>query len=462
MSDRSRTGWSFAVTAVALFMVALDNLVVITALPVIKRDLGASLSSLEWTVNAYTLIYAVLLLTGAALGERFGRKRMFVIGLAIFTVASAAAALAPNIETLIAARALQGVGGAIVTPLTLTILSATVSPARRGLALGAQGGVSGLAIAIGPLVGGAVTQGLSWHWIFWLNVPIGLAVLLLGLLRLPEGGGLNLPLDLPGLGLVSAGLFAIVFGLVRGSEQSWWSLGVAGPLAVGGVLLAAFVRWELRSRAPMIPMRLFRSRRFSMANVVGLLMYFGLFGSVFLLAQFLQVVQGYSPVQAGLRTLPWTAMPIVVTPIAGALSDRIGSRPLMVTGMAMMSGALVWLSAVVSPAVAYVDLIGPFAMAGFGMSLCFAPAASVVLSAVRRQDDGTASGVSNTIREVGGVFGVAVLATVFALAGSYASPAAFVNGLTAAMWVGAIALALGAIAALAISRSLTAGPIGTA
>jgi EmrB/QacA subfamily drug resistance transporter len=450
MSDRSRTVWSFAVTAVALFMVALDNLVVITALPVIKHDLGASLSSLEWTVNAYTLTYAVLLLTGAALGERFGRKRMFVIGLAIFTAASAAAALAPSVQALIAARAVQGVGGAIVTPLTLTILSATVSPARRGLALGAQGGVSGLAVAIGPLVGGAVAQGLSWHWIFWLNVPIGLVVLLLGLVRLPEGGGVKVPLDLPGLGLVSAGLLAIVFGLVRGSEQSWGSLAVAGPLAGGGALLATFVTWELRSRTPMVPMRLFRSRRFSMANAAGLLMYFGLFGSVFLLAQFLQVVQGYSPVQAGLRTLPWTGMPILVTPIAGALSDRIGSRSLMVAGMALMSGALVWLSAVVSPAVPYVDLIGPFAMAGFGMSLFFAPAASVVLSAVRRQDEGTASGVSNTVREVGGVLGVAALATVFAAAGSYASPAAFVSGLTAAVWVGAIVLGLGAIAALAI------------
>jgi EmrB/QacA subfamily drug resistance transporter len=447
---RVKTAWIFALTAVALFMVALDNLVVTMALPVIKRDLDASLSGLEWTVNAYTLTYAVLLLTGAALGDRFGRRRLFVIGLAIFTAGSAAAALAPSIGTLVTARAIQGLGGAIVTPLSLTILSGAVPSERRGLALGAQGGISGLAIAIGPLVGGAVVQGLSWQWIFWLNVPIGLVVVPLALARLSESTGPHRSLDLPGLALVSAGLFGIVFGLVRGNEHGWNSLGVVGWLATGGMLVIAFVIWELRAVAPMIPMRLFGSRQFSAANIISLLMFFGLFGSIFLLAQFFQIVQGYTPLQAGFRTLPWTAMPILVAPIAGALSDRIGSRPLLLAGMALMSAGLAWLAAISTPTVAYLRLVPPFVLAGVGMSLVFAPIANVVLSAVRRDEEGKASGVNNTIREIGGVFGVAVLATVFSAVGSYASPSAFVDGLTAAVWVGAAVVGLGTVAALAI------------
>jgi EmrB/QacA subfamily drug resistance transporter len=461
MTDRSRMLWTLAITSVAVFMVSLDNLVVTTALPVIKRHLGASLSSLEWMVNAYTLTFAVLLLTGAALGDRFGRKRMFVAGMAIFTIGSAAAALAPTAGSLIASRALQGVGGAIVTPLTLTILSAAVAPERRGMMLGIWGGVAGLAVAIGPLVGGAVVDGLSWQWIFWLNVPIGLAVLPLAWSRLTETTGPNRSFDVPGLALVSAGLFGIVFGLVRGNEHGWGSFGVAGPLAIGGTLVVAFVAWELltaaRGGAPMIPMGFFAKREFSAANVVSLLMYFGMFGSIFLLAQFFQVVQGYSPLEAGLRTLPWTAMPILVAPIAGLLSDRVGSRPLLVVGMGLMSAALAWLALIASPAVAYLRLVPPFVMAGVGMSLYFAPTANLVLSAVRRDQEGKASGVNNTIREIGGVFGVAVLATVFSAVGGYASPTAFVDGMSAAVWVGAVMVGLAAVAALAIpSRKVLA------
>jgi EmrB/QacA subfamily drug resistance transporter len=450
MTERAKTAWTFAITAVGLFMVALDNLVVTTALPVIKRQLGASLSGLEWTVNAYTLTFAVLLLTGAALGDRFGRKRMFTIGLAVFTVGSAAAALAPSISWLIAARAFQGVGGAIVTPLTLTILSAAVPPERRGLALGAWGGVGGLAVAIGPLVGGAVVDGLSWNWIFWLNVPIGLVMIPLAMRRLQESRGPNRVLDLRGLALASAGLFGIVFGLVRANSHGWASVGVAGPLALGAALVAAFVLWELRAREPMVPMRFFRVREFQAANITSLLMYFGTFGSIFLLAQFFQVVQGYSPLQAGIRTLPWTMMPILVAPIAGVLSDRIGSRPLLVTGLSLMSGALAWLAMVTSPTVPYVRLVPAFVMAGIGMSMYFAPTANLVLSAVRRDEEGKASGVNNTVREVGGVFGVAVLATIFSSFGSYLSPQAFVNGLVPAVWVGASAVGLGVLSAMRI------------
>jgi EmrB/QacA subfamily drug resistance transporter len=450
MTARQKTIWTFMVTAVAVFMVSLDNLVVTTALPVIKSDLEASLAGLGWTVNAYTLTFAVLLLTGAALGDRFGRKRMFAVGLVVFTAGSAFAAVAPTIDALIAARALQGVGGAIVTPLSLTILSAAVPPARRGLALGIWSGTAGLAVAIGPVVGGAVVDGLSWQWIFWLNVPIGAVLLPVAWRRLSETTGPNRALDLPGLALASSGLLGLVFGLVRGNEHGWTSAGVAGPLAAGGALLVAFVLWELRSRAPMVPMRFFRRRAFAAANLTSLLMSFGMFGAIFLLAQFFQVVQGYSPLEAGLRTLPWTAMPMLVAPVAGMLSDRIGSRPLLIAGMALMAGAMAWIASISAPTVPYGDLVPAFVMAGVGMSLYFAPVANLVLSSVRRSEEGKASGVNNTIREVGGVFGVAVLASVFAAAGSYLSPQAFVDGMVPALWVAAVAVGAATFAAIAI------------
>src|SRR6266566_1530509 len=282
MSHKASMWWTFAITSLALVVVTLDNLVVTTALPVIRKDLGASIESLEWTVNAYTLTFAVLLLTGAALGDRFGRRRMFSIGLVIFTLASAAAALAPSIDALVAARALQGLGGAIVMPLTLTILSAAVPAERRGLALGAWGGISGLAVAFGPLVGGAVVDGISWHWIFWLNVPIGLVLVPLALRRLDETHGPIQKLDLPGLGLASAGLFGIVWGLVRGNSLGWSSAEIVTALAAGAALVAAFVAWELRAEHPMLPMRFFRNKTFALANVSSLFMFFGMFGSIFL------------------------------------------------------------------------------------------------------------------------------------------------------------------------------------
>jgi EmrB/QacA subfamily drug resistance transporter len=444
--------WTFAITSVALFMTTLDNLVVTTALPVIHRDLHASLSGLEWTVNAYTLTFAVFLITGAALGDRFGRRRMLVVGLAIFTAGSAAAALAPSIEVLILARAVQGFGGAIVLPLTLTILSAAVPSEKRGLALGAWGGISGLAVAIGPLVGGAVVQGISWQWIFWLNVPIGLALIPLARLRLQESRGPNDSLDLPGVGLASVGLFGIVWGLVRGNQVGWGSPEIVFSLLGGAVVLALFVLWELRTDEPMLPLRFFRNRTFTAANVASLLMFFGMFGSIFLLAQFFQTVQGYSPLDAGLRILPWTAMPIFVAPIAGALSDRIGGRPLMVTGLGLQAAGLAWIAEVGSPTVAYSALVVPFILSGIGMALYFAPVANVVLSSVRPEEEGQASGANNAIRELGGVFGVAVLASVFAHYGGYGTGQSFVDGLGPALYVGAAVVATGAVAALGIAR----------
>ena len=452
MSARPRTIWTFAITSIALFMVTLDNLVVTTALPVIRTDLNATIQGLEWTVNAYTLTFAVLLLTGAALGDRFGRRRMFVIGLAIFTGASAAAALAPTMNFLIAARAVQGVGGAIVMPLTLTILSNAVPEERRGLALGAWGGISGLAVAMGPLVGGAVVEGLSWQWIFWLNVPIGLLTIPFALSRLGESRGSDRALDLPGLGLVSAGLLGVVWALVRGNGLGWTSPQIVGAFVGGLALLAAFVAWELRAKAPMLPIRFFRDRTFAAANASSLFMFFGMFGSIFLLAQFLQTVQGYSPLQAGLRILPWTMAPIFIAPLAGAFSDRIGGRPLMAAGLSLQAAGLAWLAAVSTPTVPYSDLVVPFILSGVGMALFFAPVANVVLGSVRREEEGKASGANNAIRELGGVLGVAVLASIFTSKGSYASPQAFVDGLTPALYVGATVVALGAVAALLIPR----------
>jgi EmrB/QacA subfamily drug resistance transporter len=448
----TRTAWTFVVTSLALVMVTLDNLVVTTALPVIRKDLGAGIEGLEWTVNAYTLTFAVFLLTGAALGDRFGRRRMFAIGLGIFTVASAAAALAPSIDALVAARAAQGVGGAIIAPLTLTILSAAVPAEKRGLALGAWGGIGGLAVALGPLVGGAVVSGLSWQWIFWINVPFGLVLIPLAMRRLAESHGPSNKLDLPGVALASLGLLGVVWGLVRGNGQGWSSPEIVTSLVAGTALVTAFVLWELRTRTPMLPMRFFRNRTFAATNVASLLMFFGMFGSIFLLAQFFVSIQGYTPFQSGLRILPWTAMPVFVAPIAGALSDRIGGQRIMAVGLSLQAVGLAWIATVSNPTVAYSALVPGFVLSGIGMGLFFAPVANIVLSAVRPQEEGQASGANNAIREIGGVFGVAVLASIFTHYGGYSSPQSFSNGMNAAVYVGAAVVALGALAAFSIPR----------
>ncbi|MEJ2666485.1 MAG: DHA2 family efflux MFS transporter permease subunit [Deinococcales bacterium] len=453
---RRRIVWTLVITSLAQFMAGLDNLVVTTALPVIRQDLHASVSQLEWTVNAYTLSFAVLLLTGAALGDRFGRRRLFSLGLLLFTGASAASALASSATMLDITRAVQGMAGAIVAPLTLTILSAAVPVERRGLALGIWGGVGGLAVAVGPLVGGAVVSGLSWHWIFWLNVPLGLLLAPLAWRRLDETRGPDGALDLPGLSLASVGLLGVVWGLVRGNAHGWTSPGIVAPIVMGAFLLVAFVAWELRTSRPMLPMRFFRDRTFALANVASLLMFFGMFGSVFLLVQFFQTVQGYSPLQSGLRILPWTAMPMLVAPLAGALSDRLGGHRLMAAGLALQGAGLLWLSSVSTPLTPYGDLVVPFVLSGVGMGLFFAPVANVVLSAVPREDEGKASGANNAIRELGGVFGVAVLASVFAHVGGYRDAHTFVEGLRAAVRIGGAVVLAGAVAAMLIRRPLPA------
>jgi EmrB/QacA subfamily drug resistance transporter len=338
----------------------------------------------------------------------------------------------------------------IVRPITLTLLSAAVPVERRGMALGIWGAVAGLAIATGPVVGGAVVQGWSWQTIFWLNVPLGVLLVPIARLRLVESRGPARPLDVPGVVLASAGLFGIVLGVVRANALGWTSTFVLSSLAAGVVLLVGFIGWELRSSAPMLPMRLFRSRGFSATNLASMLMFFGMFGSIFLLAQFLQTVQHYSPLSAGLRTLPWTGMPIIVSPLAGALADRIGGKVVVFTGLVLVAVGLGWLALVTSVTVPYSHLVPAFIVTGVGMALFFAPVATVVLGSVRRDEEGIASGTTNALRELGGVFGVAVLASVFAAHGGYLSGPDFVHGLRAAVAVGAGVVAVAAAVMLTV------------
>ena len=447
---RGSVAWALVITGAAGFMASLDNLVVTTALPSIRRDLGGALDDLEWTVSAYTLTFAVLLMFGAALGDRFGRRRLFLAGLAVFTGASAAAAMAPGIDSLIAARAVQGVGAAIMMPLTLTLLTAAVPEARRGMAYGIWGAVNGLAVASGPLIGGSLTEHVSWHWIFWLNVPLGIALLPLARLRLAESHGTGAPLDVPGTLLASGGLFGIVYGLVRGPADGWTSPLVLTGLFAGAALLAGFVVHGSRAKNPMLPMRLFRSRAFSGINAASLLMFLGMFGSIFLLSQYMQGVLGYSPTEAGLRMLPWTGMPMLVAPIAGILSDRIGGRPVVAAGLFLQAAGLAYLASVVTADASYGAQLPGLIVSGIGMALYFAPAANLVMSAVRPQEQGIASGANNALREVGGALGVAVMSSIFAAQGGYESAQNFVDGLRPALVTGAAVVALAGIAALLI------------
>jgi EmrB/QacA subfamily drug resistance transporter len=430
------------------FMVTLDNLVVTNALPVIKAELGASLSDLQWFVNAYTLAFAALLLTAAAIGDRLGRRRIFIAGIALFTLASAACALATEPWMLIGARAIQGVGAAAVMPLSLTLLAGAVPEKQRSAAIGIWGGISGLGVAVGPVVGGAVVDGLNWQWIFWLNVPIGVVAVLLAGRVLTESRGTAKRLDLVGLVLATVGVLSIVWGVVHGADDGWTSAGVLGSLIAGVVLLGAFVAWERRTAAPMLPLRLFSVRAFSVVNVTAFTFSLGVFGSVFLLAQFFQVVQGYSPLESGVRTMPWTMAPMVVAPIAGMIVDRVGPRLLIATGQVFLAVALGWIALIVTASTPYGELVAPFVLAGVGMGLTFAPAASVVMASAADADRGVASGTNNTIREVGVAMGVAILASVFASAGSYESPARYADGLVPAVWTGAAIVAAGAVVAL--------------
>ncbi|MFJ5729860.1 MFS transporter [Streptomyces paradoxus] len=447
---RGGAAWALVITSVAGFMAALDNLVVTTALPSIREDLGGGLHDLEWTVSAYTLTFAVLLMFGAALGDRFGRRRLFIAGLAVFTGASAAAAMAPGIDSLIAARAVQGAGAAVMMPLTLTLLTAAVPVAKRGMAYGIWGAVNGLAVASGPLVGGTLTEHISWQWIFWLNVPLGLALLPLARLRLAESHGTGAPLDVPGTLLASGGLFGIVYGLVRGPADGWTSALVLTGLFAGGALLVGFILYSTRAKNPMLPMRLFRSRAFSGINAASLLMFLGMFGSIFLLSQYMQGVLGYSPTEAGLRMLPWTGMPMLVAPIAGILADRIGGRPVVAAGLFLQALGLGYMAVVATADASYVSQLPALIVSGVGMALFFAPASHLVMSSVRPSEQGIASGANNALREVGGALGIAVMGSIFAAQGGYETGQTFVDGMRPALVTGSAVVALAGVAALLI------------
>ncbi|MET8651262.1 MFS transporter [Nocardia aurea] len=445
-----------AAVGIPMFMVTLDNLVVTNALPIIRTELGASLSDLQWFVNAYTLSFASLLLTASAVGDRLGHRRVFLAGIALFTIASAACALAAEPWMLIAARAVQGFGAAGVMPLSLTLLSAAVPERMRSAAIGIWGGIAGLGVAVGPLVGGAVVEGLNWQWIFWVNVPIGLLALIFAARVLGESFGAARRLDPLGLVLASGGVLALVWGVIHGAEDGWTSAGVLGAFVGGATLLAALIYWELRTPNPMLPLRLFRSRAFRVGNVTGFTFSVGVFGSIFLLAQYFQVVQGYNPLESGIRTMPWTLAPMVVAPIAGLIVDRVGARTLLATGQLLLTAALAWIALVTTVDLDYVNLVPPFLLAGIGMGLTFAPSSTVIMASAAPQDRAMASGTNSTIREVGVAMGVAVLASVFASRGSYTSPQDYVDGLVPAVWVGAGIVGIGTVVSLLLPRRIEA------
>jgi EmrB/QacA subfamily drug resistance transporter len=440
-------------TSIASLMVALDVTVVSTALSSIRMHLGASVDQLEWTVNAYGLSFAVLLMTGSALGDRFGRRRLLAGGLLLFVAASAACALATNIGWLIAARTVQGAGAAVIAPLSLALLSAAFPPERRAWALGVFGGITGLAVVAGPVVGGAITQVLTWQWIFWLNVPIGLAAIPLVRTLIEESFGDRAGLDVPGLALVTVAALGIVWGLVRGNTAGWGSPEVILTLASGLASSVAFVLWELRARQPMLPMRLFREPAFASGNAATLLMFGALFSAVFFMAQFLQTTLGLTPLQAGVRLIPWTGTVFIVAPIAGALVELVGERPLIVGGLLMQAAGLGWVALLARTGLPYAQMIPPLIVAGVGISTALPAVQNAVVGSVAPSEIGKASGTFSTMRQLGGAFGLALAVAVFTGAGSYASPAAFSDGFGPAIAVSAALSLCGALAAMPLGAS---------
>jgi EmrB/QacA subfamily drug resistance transporter len=444
------TAWVVALTAIGSLMAALDTLVVSTSLSAIRLDLGASIEDLEWTVNAYNLSFAVLLIPAAGLGDRYGRRRLYAGGLGLFAAASAACALAPEVGWLVAARAVQGAGAALVLTLGLALLSAAFPPEKRGTAIGLFSAVTGISVALGPLVGGAIVEGIDWEWIFWLNVPIGLTAIPLVLGRVEESYGGDTGLDLPGLGLISAAAFGIVWGLVRGNAAGWVSLEVVGALAAGVLLVGAFIARELRAREPMLPIRFFRSRAFSAGNAAIFFTFASLFGAVFFFAQMLQTALGYGPLDAGLRLLPWTITFITVAPVVGTLADRLGERPFMVGGLSLQALGMGWVALIADPGLTYSEFVIPSVVAGVGVSMAIPAAQNSVVGSFALEDVGKAAGANSMMRELGGVFGVAVAAAVFAGAGSFASADAFLDGFAPAIAVVAALSLAGAIVAIAL------------
>lgn len=458
-----RSRWVLGLTSTAYFMVVLDALVVITALPRMQQDLRADLPALQWTVNAYGISFAAGIITAAALGDRFGRRRVFTAGLALFALASAACALAANAAELIAARTVQGLGAAVVLPLSLTILTTAFPPRRRGLIMGIYGGLAGLAVAAGPLVGGAITEGLNWHWIFWLNVPIGALAAVLGVRLLPESHGAAEPLDLIGVALVTGGVVALVWSLVRANDAGWSSAPTIGTLVAGSALLSAFIGWERRARAPMVPLSLFRSRAFAAGNVTTFLMSGATFAASYLITQEFQFARGYSPLSTGLRLLPFFVTPMAVSPLAGAVSDRLGRRTMMVAGLALQALGFAWVAARGATDTSWVELVIALLVAGIGVSMALPTVPTAVLNTVASAYLGKASGINYMAQRFGTVFAIAIGSAVFAAYGHLGSPAAVTAGFRPALWSSVVFAAGAALTALAIPATAdreapTAGP----
>ncbi len=442
-----------SLTSVAYFMVALDTLVVVTALPSIHRDLGGNIGTLQWTVNAYNMAFGAGIITAAALGDRLGRRRMYVLGLAIFTAASAACALAPGIGMLVACRAVQGIGAAIIMPLGLTLLTSAFPAERRGAVVGIWGGVAGLAVASGPLIGGAVTQGLSWHWIFWVNVPVGIVAITGSRLRLAESRGQRTRLDIPALILVTGGVGALIWALVQAAQAGWGSAQTLTALILGAVLTAAFLAWETRVPEPMIPLGLFRVPSFSAAVTTQFLTSAAIFSAAFLTSEFLQFARGDSPLGTGLRFLPWTAAPLFIAPVAGALFDKVGARRLVVPGLLMQGLGFAWIVSLAGTASGYGSYVLPFIIAGTGISMALPCIATAGLNAVSPASLGKAAGILNTLQQFGAVTGVAIVTAVFNSRGSLASRAAVTHGYRPALAVSAGLSVLGAVAAFRLRRT---------
>jgi EmrB/QacA subfamily drug resistance transporter len=431
--SKTRLGWVLGLTSTAYFMVVIDAVVVITALPRMQRDLKVSLSSLQWTLNAYGIAFAAGIITGAALGDRFGRRRIFTLGLALFTIASAACALAPNASGLIAARAVQGLGAAMVLPLSLTILTTAFPPERRAMIVGVYGGLAGLAVASGPLIGGGITQGIDWHWIFWINVPIGAVALALCFRLLPESYGARERLDLAGVALVTGGVFALVWALVRANQSGWASAEIVGTLVGGTVLLLLFVAWESRIAEPMVPLGFFRNQTFAAGITTTFLMSGAIFAGAYFVTQEFQFARGYSPVSSGLRLLPFFATPMVISPLAGAIAGKAGLRPVMVLGLALQAAGFTWVCVRGGLGTSWIELTFALLVAGIGISMALPTVPTAVLGAVQLQELGKASGINYMTQQLGQVFAVAIGTSVFTAYGHLGTPASVTAGFKPAL-----------------------------
>jgi EmrB/QacA subfamily drug resistance transporter len=459
MTVTTRQRWVLALTSVAGLMIVLDGLIVTTALHSIQLDLHASISELEWTINAYTLSFAVLLMACSALGDRYGRRRMLAGGLTLFTTASAGCALAPSLGWLIVARAVQGAGAAAVMPAALALLAAAFGPEQRSRALGLFAAVTGMAAVGGPLVGGAIVQSLSWQWIFWLNLPIGAGLVPLVHARLGESDRVARKLDYAGVGLVSVAALALMWGLIRGDESGWASAEVVVAFVASAASLLGFIGWELRTRTPLIPMTLFASRAFSAGNASAFLLFASMFSGAFFFAQFLQVVLRQGPLGAGLRLAPWTVTLCLVAPVAGKQINRFGERPLVAAGLLMQAAGYGWIALAAAPDLAYPVMIAPFMLAGIGTSLAIPAVQSAVLRAVPMTAVGAAAGTFNTLRQLGGAFGIALPAAVFAAVGGFGSAAAFTDGFAAAIGTASVLALAGAVAGLLIPAGRPQGRV---